>query len=121
MNIDDLMKEMDGYNHESETFTGFFNLDDEVVEEKIMSVVDIMSDESKKSDVAMRIDSVTDSKIEAIVVAMLFSEGLVRKGLEDAEDRLPMMVAFAMAKAVMNEVITHEQGEKILKILSDLM
>lgn len=118
MNIDDFMNELESYNTDSDTITGYFNLDENETEQKMRKIVKSLDNAEKKSDLVILIDSLTDSKVEAIVLASLLFEKMGEMN-ESTSPIIPMKIAMAMAicydKGLVKE---QETAEKILEVFS---
>lgn len=119
MNIDDFMSQADSYNRDSDTLTGFFGIDDDVLTEKAKTIVKTAMTEDKKSDIILAIDAITDSKIEAVVLtyfAVAKLEELV------AENKSMMMtapmVAMGLAMCQHEGLIDDENVDAISEIFA---
>lgn len=97
MNIDDFMNEAESYNLDSDTVTGFFGLDNEVMTEKANRVLETAKKADKKSDIFLKIDAITDSKVEAIILSGLFFE---TAGSEDVQEEAMSAIKVAMSLAL---------------------
>lgn len=117
MNIDDFLNQAESYNQDSDTITGFFNLDDDETRDKLHSVADTAREVDTKSEIMMKIDAVTDTKIEAIVVASLFYEAIAKASSDD-EVVLPMKIAMALSMCVSKDLMSIDEAEKASEIFS---
>lgn len=122
MNIDDFLNEAGSYNQDADTITGFFNLDDDATEEKLKEVAKVAKEVDTKSEIMIKIDSITESKIEAIVLASLFTEAVMKHAMSGENDMhealIPMKIAMALSMCVGDDVITIDDAEKVSEIFA---
>lgn len=116
MNIDDFMSQASDYNQDADTITGYFNLDEDNTMEKAMSVLETISKVDKKTDFLMAIDAITDTKIEAIVLAFVVTEKL--NELSNSDDLLAPKIAMATAVCTQKGLIKEEDAESILEVFA---
>lgn len=125
-NIENIMDEMSNYNSDSKTITGFFGFDEDIIDSKLDTIEKFIQDTNQRTDIMLKIDSISESKTEAIVLASMFFEGMGR-ALESQGDEgfgalggfvTAMKLAAGTAIAVEEGIVDKEDGEKLLKIYS---
>lgn len=117
MKIDDFMNQAESYNTDSETITGYFNIDSKNAEKNIKKIMKSAVTEEKKSDVVLTIDALTESKIEAIVFTLLAISHL--NDLKDDKSFVPK-VALAMTMCNQDGLISDENVVKALSIFAKI-
>ena len=119
MNIDDFMSQANGYNTDSETITGYFNIDADETRDKVFSVLESVREADKKTDFLMCIDAITETKIEAVVLSYIVTEKLNQLSKdEDTDDLLAPKIAMAVAVCVSEGTIDEDNADKILKVFA---
>jgi len=118
MKIDDFMNQAESYNTDSETITGYFNIDSKNAEKNIKKIMKSAVTEEKKSDVVLTIDALTESKIEAIVFTLLAISHL--NDLKDDKSLFAPKVALAMAMCNQDGLISDENVIKALSIFAKI-
>lgn len=122
MNVDDFLNQVGSYNQDADTITGFFNLDDDATEEKLKEVAKVAKEVDTKSEIMIKIDSVTESKIEAIVLASLFTEAVMKHAMSGESDMhealIPMKIAMALSMCVGDDIMTIDDAEKVSEVFA---
>lgn len=118
MNIDDFMKNAEAYNTDSDTITGFFNLDEDDMENKGKQAFESLKTAERKSDVLLMIDAITDSKIEGIVLTSALFEKI---GKMDGDDDVnAMRIAMAVAISCSKDLIDESKAEDVLRVFASV-
>lgn len=121
MNIDDFMSQAESYKQDSDTVTGFFGIDDDVLTEKAKSVIKTAMTEDKKSDIVLAIDAITESKIEAIILTFFAVSKLeeLSASSEMAMKTAPM-VAMALSMCQHEGLFDEDNMEEIAEVFSKI-
>jgi len=120
MNIDDFMNQSESYNKDSKSITGFFNLNEDVMDNNIKELVSNIENYELKSDIIMSIDALTDSKLEGIVLSSLFFEKIGELSADKEANPLVEIMKISMACAICTEkgFFKKEDAEEILEVFS---
>jgi len=119
MNIDDFMEQGDSYNTNSDTITGYFNLDEEKTHNNFIELRERSSKYKMKSDVMIHIDAITDSKMEAIMLSSIFFEHA--KGRDFYADEFIQKLFLVLVESVEKGEIDSDAAELITKSLLDVL
>jgi len=119
MKIDDFMNQAESYNTGSDTLTGFFGLNDETAKEKTKKILISAVEEDLKSNVVLKIDAITESKIEAIVLTYLALTHL--SDVKNDKQLGASQVALAIAKCHDKGFISDENVVQVLSIFAKII
>lgn len=121
MKIDDFMTQASDYNSDSDTITGFFNLDEEKMTANAISVFETAREADVKSDILLAVDAITDNKIEAIVLCFVVTEKLMNLSDNDESEDVDIIAAkIAMALSICHkkDLIDDDTAEGIMNVFA---
>jgi len=121
MKIDDFMTQASDYNSDSDTITGFFNLDEEKMTANAISVFETASKADMKSDILLAIDAITDNKIEAIVLCFVVTEKMMNLSHNDESEDVDITatkIAMALSICHKKDLIDDDTAESIMNVFA---